>query len=65
MDGHIIKVNAPLPHRDLLMMQCLLICVLRMAGREGQDMLKTFNSDDDISSLAASDGVSPEQYVEY
>lgn len=45
MDGHIITfktsdpINAPLPNRDLLMLQCLLIRVLRMAGRWGQDML--------------------------
>lgn len=70
MDGQIITfktsdpVNAPLPHRDLLMLQCLLTRVLRMAGRGGQDMLETFDSEDDISSLAASDGISPEQYVE-
>lgn len=70
MDGHIITfrtndpVNAPLPSRDLLMLQCLLISVLRMAGRGGQDMLETFDSDDEISSIAASDGVPPEKYVD-
>lgn len=70
MDGHIITfrtsdpVNAPLPSRDLLMLQCLLISVLRMAGRGGQDMLETFDSDDDTSSIAASDGVPPENYVD-
>lgn len=59
MDGHIITfktsdpVKAPLPHRDLMMLQCLLIRVLRIAGRGGQDMLQTFNSDDDISSLTS------------
>lgn len=70
MDGHIITfrtndpVNAPLPSRDLLMLQCLLISVLRMAGRGGQDMLETFDSDDEISSIAASDGVPPDKYVD-
>lgn len=69
MDGHIITfrtndpVNAPLPSRDLLMLQCLLISVLRMAGRGGQNMLETFDSDDDISSIAASDGLPPVGYV--
>lgn len=70
MKEHIITlktsdpVNAPLPNWDLLMLQCLLIRVSRMAGRVGQDMLETFDSDNDISSLAASDGVSPEKYVD-
>lgn len=70
MDGHIITfktndpVNAPLPSRDLLMLQCLLITVLRMAGRKGQDMLETLDSDDEISSIAASDGVPSENYVD-
>lgn len=70
MDGHIITfktsdpVNSPLPNRDLLMLHCLLIRVLRMAGRGGQDMLETFDSDDDISSIAASSDVSPEKYVD-
>lgn len=64
INGHIITfkksdpVNAPLPHRDLLMLQSLLIRVLHMAGRGGQDMLETFDSEDDISSLAAN-GMSP------
>ncbi|MCJ1348738.1 hypothetical protein MMC31_006971, partial [Peltigera leucophlebia] len=59
MDGHIITfktsdpVKAPLPHRDLMMLQCLLIRVLRIASRGGQDMLQIFNSDDDISSLTS------------
>lgn len=69
MDWYIITfkksdlVNAPLPHRDLLMLQPLLTCGLRMAGRGGQDMLETFGSEDDISSLATSDSMSstPEQ----
>lgn len=61
VNGHIITfkksdpVNTPLPHRDLLMVQSF---VLRMAGRGGQDMLETFDSEDDISSLAAN-GMSP------
>lgn len=70
MDGHIITfrtndpVNALLPNRDLLMLQCLLISVLRMAGRGGQHMLETFDSDDDISSIVASDGLPPVRYVD-
>lgn len=61
MDGHTITfrtsdpVNSPLTHPNLLMLQCFLIRALRMAGRAGQDMLETFESDDDVSSLAASD----------
>lgn len=45
MDGHIITfktsdpVEAPLLHRDLMTLPCLLIRVLRMPGRRGQDML--------------------------
>ena len=67
MDGHIVTfttndpINAPVPHRDLLMLQCFLIRVLRMAGRAGEDMLETFDSDDEVSSLAASNPVSTEE----
>ncbi len=67
MDGHIVTfttndpINAPVPHRDLLMLQCLLIRVLRMAGRSGEDMLETFDSDDEVSLLAASNAGSTEQ----
>lgn len=69
MDGHIITfktndpVNSPLPHPDLLMLQCFLIRALWMAGRAGQDMLQTFESDDDVSSIAASDAGSPQMLV--
>lgn len=67
MDGHIVTftnndpINAPVPHRDLLVLQCLLIPVLRMAGRAGEDMLETFDSDDEISLLAASNAGSTEE----
>ena len=70
MDGHIVTfrssdlVNASLPHRDLLMLQCFLIRVLRMAGRAGEDMLETFDTDDEVSLLATSSvGSSEEQAV--
>ena len=59
MDGHIVTfrssdlVNAPVPDRDLLMLQCFLIRVLRMAGRAVEDMLETFGTDDEVSLLAA------------
>lgn len=59
-NGHIVTfttndpINAPIPHRDLLMLQCYLIRVLRMAGRAGEDMLETFDTDDEVSSLDAS-----------
>ncbi|MCJ1344561.1 hypothetical protein MMC31_002764 [Peltigera leucophlebia] len=58
-DGHIVTITthdpviAPLPSRDLLMLQYFLIRVLRMAGRAGADMLETFDSDDEVSSIAA------------
>ncbi|KAI9858312.1 MAG: hypothetical protein M1813_007587 [Trichoglossum hirsutum] len=54
-DGHTITfrtndpVNAPLPDRDLLMLQGFLIRVLRLAGRAGDDMLGTVESDDGVS----------------
>lgn len=68
VDGQIIMfktsdtVDSPLPHPDLLMLQYFLIRVLRMAGRAGQDMLQTFESDDDVSSIAASDAGLSEPY---
>ena len=37
--------NFPLPDRNLLSLQCLLIMVLRMAGRAGGDILETYDSD--------------------
>ena len=67
MDGHIVTfrssdpVNTPLPHRDLLMLQCFLIHVLRMAGRAGEDMLETFDTDDEISLLTTSNAGSAEE----
>ena len=65
-NGHIVTfttndpINAPIPHRDLLMLQCFLIRVLRMAGRAGEDMLETFDTDDEVSLLAASNAGSTE-----
>lgn len=56
MDGHIVTfttndpINAPLPHWDLFMLQCFFIRVLRMALRAGEDMLETFDSDDELST---------------
>ena len=70
IDGHIVTfttndpINAPVPHRDLLMMQSFFIRVLRMAGRAGEDMLETFDSDDEVSLLTASNaGSTVEQTV--
>lgn len=66
MDGDIVTfttndpINAPVPHRDLLMLQCFLVRVLRMAGRSGEDMLETFDSDDQVSLLAKSNASSTE-----
>ncbi|MCJ1346040.1 hypothetical protein MMC31_004251 [Peltigera leucophlebia] len=66
-DGHIVTfttndpINAPVPHRDLLMLQFFFIRVLRMAGRVGEDMLETFDSDDEVSLLAASNAGSTEE----
>ena len=66
-DGHVVTfttndpINAPVPHWDLLMLQCLLIRVLRMAAREGEDILETFGSDDEVSLLAASNAGSTEE----
>ena len=39
----------------------LLIRVLRMAGRAGEDMLETFDTDDEVSLLAASNAGSTEE----
>ena len=70
MDSHIVTftssdpVNAPVSHLDLLMLQCFLIRVLRMAGRAVEDMLETFGTDDEVSLLAASNaGLIEEQRV--
>ena len=66
-DGHIVTfttndpINAPIPHRDLLMLQCFLIRVLRMAGRAGEDMLETFDTDDEVSLRAASNAGSTDE----
>ena len=54
-------INAPIPHRDLLMLQCFLIRVLRMAGRAGEDMLETFDTDDEVSLLSAGNAGSTEE----
>lgn len=60
-DGHIVTIRtsdpskAPLPDPGLLMLQSFLIRVLRMAGRAGNDMLETFDTDDEVSSIAASE----------
>lgn len=56
--GSIISVtthdpeNYPLPDRDLLRLQCNLIMVLRMAGRAGGDILETYDSDSEVSSIS-------------
>lgn len=61
MDGHPITfrtsdpVNSFLLHPDLLMLQCFLIHALWMAGRAGQNMRQTYDSDDNVPSVAASD----------
>lgn len=55
--GSIISVTThdpgsyPLPDRDPLRLQCNLIIVLRMAGRAGHDILKTYDSDSEVSSI--------------
>lgn len=67
MDSYIVTfmtndlINALVPHRGLLMLQFLLIRVLRMADRAGEGMLKTFDSDDEVSLLAASNAGSTEK----
>ena len=69
VDGHIFTFKTsdpdklPLPDRDLLMLQSFLIRVLRMAGRAGEDMLETFDTDDEVSSVAASDSGQSEQHT--
>ncbi|MCJ1348638.1 hypothetical protein MMC31_006870 [Peltigera leucophlebia] len=66
-DGHIVTftindpINGPVPHRDLLMLQCFLIRVLRMAGRAGEDMLEKFDADHEVSLLATSNAGSTEE----
>ena len=45
----------PLPDGDLLRLQCNLIKVMRMAGRAGGDILKTYDSDSEIRSIATAD----------
>ena len=56
--GSIISVtthdpeNYPLPGRDLLRLQCNLIMVLRMASRAGGDILETYDSDSEVSSIS-------------
>lgn len=64
MDGHIVTfmssdlISAPLPQRDLL------VHVLCMASRTGEDMLETFDTDDEVSSVATNNaGSSEEQTV--
>lgn len=59
VDGHIVTLTNP--HRDLLMLHCFLIRVLRMAGRAGGDIPETFDSDDEVSLLAASNAGSTEE----
>lgn len=60
MDDHMVTlrssepVNAPLPHRDLLKLQCFLIRVMRMASRAGEITLETFDTDCRVSLLTAS-----------
>ena len=62
--GSIISVtthdpeNFPLPDRDLLSLQCLLIMVLRMAGRAGGDILETYDSDSEVLSSIATPVIS-------
>lgn len=56
--GSIISVtthdpeNYLLPDRDVLHLQCNLIMVLRMAGRAVGDILETYDSDSEVSSMA-------------
>lgn len=64
MDGHIVTfrsnylVNAPLSHRDLLMLRFFFIRDLRMAG---EDILEKSDTDDEVSSLAATSAGSAEE----
>lgn len=70
-DGHIITLREQMtqstpPFRAGTCWCCnaysFLFCVWRVGG--GQDMLETFESDDDSSSTPASDGVPPENSVD-
>lgn len=60
MNDHIVTlrssnpVNVPLPHRDLLMLQCFLIRVMRMASKACENTLETLDTDGGVSLLAAS-----------
>lgn len=69
MDGLIVTfttndpINSPVRHPDLLVLHCSVIPVLRMAGRAGEDILETFDSDDEISLLAASNAGSTEERI--
>ncbi len=54
-------MRIPLPSPDLLLLQCHLIRVLRMAGRAGNDMLEAFDSDHEVSSVTAMDFADTEQ----
>lgn len=69
-DGHEVifrttdPQNAPLPNKDLLMLQSFLIRVLRLAGRAGEDMLETFDSDEEILSINTSAVSHPEAQSE-
>ncbi len=69
VDGHIVTFKTsdpeklPLPDRDLLMLQSFLIRTLRMAGRAGEDMLETFDTDDEVSSVAAANSGQSEQHT--
>lgn len=70
MNGNIVTfttndpINVPIPHWDLLMLQCYLIRVLRMAGRAGEDMLGIFDTDDEVSSLGVSNAGSTEKQTD-
>ncbi|KAI9759923.1 MAG: hypothetical protein M1840_003066 [Geoglossum simile] len=63
-DGHIIifqtddPVVRPLPSRELLWLQAVLIRVLRMAGRAGWDMLEMNYSDSDVDEVRGDDEIS-------
>lgn len=67
-DGHEVTfstsdpITKPLPSRYLLELQSFLIRILRLAGRAGNDMLETFDSDRDVSSLAESH-IAPSVYI--
>ncbi|KAI9759366.1 MAG: hypothetical protein M1840_003370 [Geoglossum simile] len=63
-DGHVIifqtddPVMRPLPSRELLWLQAILIRVLRMAGRAGWDMLEMNYSDSDVDEVRGDDEIS-------